>query len=446
MEKRRRVPGRSAPYGQACLSCFKSKCKCIVRSDGGEGCERCHRLNKSCHSGDSLRQRTTNKAQRANARVAELEGKLEGLVSLLQERKVIDECATPSPRRRSLPGQPDCRPSEIDDDRDDVQLETEDTDFCDAGDDGVDELQRPATGSPLPQGGRAASLTLHAEGPTTDLEANQFDGFRLQQLPNLPFIHFSADVTAIQLQVERPMLHRAIVCVTSSSAREKQARAIELKRLLSDAAISQPPIDKVTTDNRMDLLLAILVFISWSWDHVLTRTSPSRLMMLAMSLAGEISLTRTLSSRKPNIFDPKAVDRNINPLRKMTVDHLLELQRALLGCFVLSSAVAAHFGEIDPLRWTPELDEALASIEAHKQCPEDATLAAQARLQLLAVDAVQARDQNHAHQIRAAVSMDPAMLQVKGMLLQLQDIRNAMSPMTLPKYRKIQRISTNFTD
>lgn len=34
-----RTAGRSAPYGQACLSCFKMKCKCIPRLEGN-GCER----------------------------------------------------------------------------------------------------------------------------------------------------------------------------------------------------------------------------------------------------------------------------------------------------------------------------------------------------------------------------------------------------------------------
>lgn len=35
----RRGPSHSAPYGQACLHCFKSKCKCVPRP-GGNGCER----------------------------------------------------------------------------------------------------------------------------------------------------------------------------------------------------------------------------------------------------------------------------------------------------------------------------------------------------------------------------------------------------------------------
>lgn len=39
MDELRRIPGRPAPYGQACLSCFKSKCKCIVRADGDK-CDR----------------------------------------------------------------------------------------------------------------------------------------------------------------------------------------------------------------------------------------------------------------------------------------------------------------------------------------------------------------------------------------------------------------------
>lgn len=35
----KRKAGEAAPYGQACLQCFKSKCKCVVRSEGDK-CER----------------------------------------------------------------------------------------------------------------------------------------------------------------------------------------------------------------------------------------------------------------------------------------------------------------------------------------------------------------------------------------------------------------------
>lgn len=35
----RRTAGRSAQYGQACLACFKTKCRCVPRPDG-DGCER----------------------------------------------------------------------------------------------------------------------------------------------------------------------------------------------------------------------------------------------------------------------------------------------------------------------------------------------------------------------------------------------------------------------
>lgn len=34
-----RGPSHSAPYGQACMHCFKAKCRCVSRLDG-DGCER----------------------------------------------------------------------------------------------------------------------------------------------------------------------------------------------------------------------------------------------------------------------------------------------------------------------------------------------------------------------------------------------------------------------
>lgn len=104
------MAGRS-PYGQACLGCFKTKCKCIPRPDGN-GCERsvwaafrlqhssclpiltcgpsltqlhrCHRLKRPCNPADVSRRRSDKKQNSPDARIAKLEGTLGQLVSLLQ--------------------------------------------------------------------------------------------------------------------------------------------------------------------------------------------------------------------------------------------------------------------------------------------------------------------------------------------------------------------------
>ncbi|KAK1705618.1 uncharacterized protein BDZ83DRAFT_543546, partial [Colletotrichum acutatum] len=73
--------GIAAPYGRACTNCSRAKCKCILRPVGG-ACERCHRLGKSCQPSNPIRKRSKKPP---SSRTAQLEEKLDGLVTLLRQ-------------------------------------------------------------------------------------------------------------------------------------------------------------------------------------------------------------------------------------------------------------------------------------------------------------------------------------------------------------------------
>ncbi|CAK7224693.1 hypothetical protein SCUCBS95973_005604 [Sporothrix curviconia] len=81
--------GIPAPYGRACANCSRAKCRCIYRSHGDD-CERCHRLNKECRPSIPVRRKaaassaaTKRSSSSTLSRTAQLEQKLDGLVSLL---------------------------------------------------------------------------------------------------------------------------------------------------------------------------------------------------------------------------------------------------------------------------------------------------------------------------------------------------------------------------
>jgi len=109
-EKPGHTPGRTpAPYGQACISCAKAKCKCILTNNttglgsgqnAGYACERCVRLGRECKPSNGVRKRGAAVSKRANngsastrrgsngmsaaSRAANLEQKLEDLVAILK--------------------------------------------------------------------------------------------------------------------------------------------------------------------------------------------------------------------------------------------------------------------------------------------------------------------------------------------------------------------------
>ncbi|KAE9582236.1 hypothetical protein CGCF415_v009195 [Colletotrichum fructicola] len=436
MEKRRRAPGHAAPYGQSCTSCFKSKCKCILRSDG-DGCERCHRLKKPCHPGDAIRRQAADNTQRANARIADLEGKLSSLVSLLQERNVIDKDASATSDTGAGYDEPQLRDTEESDGLDndaarDLNSQEQDDELQYT----ASVLSPPITGSP---GSQVATTPLAAvSGPSTGASAENLERFRSLMLPNFPFIYFPSDMTLEKLQRQRPFLCEAIRCVTPLSASEKRTRARKLKQILGEMMFRE---EKTSSKHAsMDLLLGLLVYIAWGWDHVLSGCSLTRLMTFATTLVGEMRLDKPARGRphRMQFFAPGIQHDDIEE-RGMTTTEVLESQRAVLGCFALSSAVSAYFGEIEPLKWTSQMSDSLAALEAHQEL-SNKTLVFQVRLQLLSTRSAQVEPQ-------ASMTGLPstAVLEGQMFLSQLQDIRASMESENLPKQGVLQA-HTHYTE
>ncbi|KAK0702296.1 hypothetical protein B0H67DRAFT_595459 [Lasiosphaeris hirsuta] len=438
----RQGPGRSAPYGQACMSCFKSKCKCIIRN--GIGCERCHRLKKQCSPSDALRRRAADKRQSSNARIAELEGRLDGLVSLLRSRNVLDGDVTAQQQHRysgvsadsesvlaaqtppshdgvSTKGAEDEVMSGAESVRDGEEGEEEE-------DDGTSTVRPPwAANSPQPNNVPHAhtSTSLHgpaiASGPESSASSDSayLDTFRSQMLHHFPLVYLSPEVTVQQLQQSRPFLFHAIICVASLSGVNGE-RATKLRRMFCETVISHEEQRLETwssdTDHTVDLLLGILTYIAWSWDYMLNRFNPALLITLATSLVCEIHLDRSVPQDQHivGLFSPSLQHANSNVNSEQGY---LDRQRAVLACFVLSSALSASFPHIHALQWTRQMGEDLVALASDTGCSADAILVLQVRLQLVISRSLPSIGLEH--QLRK----DEADSRIKASLEQLQDLR-----------------------
>ncbi|KAI1098443.1 putative C6 transcription factor [Jackrogersella minutella] len=417
----RRGPGHSAPYGQACLHCFKSKCRCVSRPDG-DGCQRCHRLNKQCCPSDSFRKRNTQKNQNSTARIAHLEGRLEGLVSLLQSvakspdssdslRKVLDE-------NLAGHGQPSAEPQVITP----ISISSNAAKLPSAA---AADSDYTAVGSPL-----ETSYSLEVDdSPNTDFDEPPDDEadaylaiFRSQMLKHLSFVHIPLELTVQQLRQKRPFLLRAIIAVASSSAQQKMARGKELKRILAQKVI-------IENQSSLDLLLGVLTYVAWSWDTLLNKSGTlSRLIMLAISIVGNLRLDKPLPEDVHMIgpLTPGFADGH-----KCEVDDpeqcYLERQRAVLGCFILSSIVSSYYAQMDPMRWTPQMEEGLRAIASNKECPTDEAFAVQIRLQLLAQRTLFIREQQGENHPHVATAPLPTFVYLNSLHGQLNELRESIS-------------------
>ncbi|KAF2813174.1 uncharacterized protein BDZ99DRAFT_251042 [Mytilinidion resinicola] len=420
MEKARPAPGHPSTYGQACMQCYKAKCRCVPRSRG-DSCERCHRLRKECLPSDSTRRRNADRAEESGTRIAQLEGKIEMLLSAVQSivsssgssaeaLRLLNEERIPS----STAGPNDTPANSI------------------STNPSISGVPTPATDpSPLAQAHTdPCSPSQYSPSPSepSPRQAEEcLSFFRSRMLPYFPFINLTPDIAAWQLRHTRPFLFQAILVVTTFSTQKRLAQIEELKRILFTSALLE-------VQSSIDLLLGLLTYLAWSNDAFLGRADLiSRLMILAISLVYDLRLFKPLP---PDTILMMAItqgqdhesDQNPND---ETFQGFMEKQRAVLACFVLSSNISSHLGRIDALRWTPQMEEALRIIEMNKSCLTDEAFAFQVRLQLLKQRAAHIREQqiDGARTATASVTTSvPGLLYLKTLREQLHELKSSFPP------------------
>ncbi|KAL4803094.1 hypothetical protein BDV18DRAFT_43321 [Aspergillus unguis] len=396
------------PYGLACLNCFKGKVKCVAREDG-QGCERCFRLRKNCVPSHSVRRRAALENMQGS-RIEQMDAKLDTLLDMMQamhEREGGDaEAEADDAEHNNHEASP---PNE-------------------AGPSNQNDGMRPPELSPTTQPALPTLDTL-LQPPQlmTDHEhtltlAKDRDPeaalalFRDKMLRYCPFLYLAPDLSARELQRERPFLVEVILAVTTRSVQEKLLWGKRIKSIIAQSLV----VDYTAS---MDILLGLLVYASWSQDHFILRLPTlSRFMSLAISVVDELHLSKGESLDRHRLVelgggnDPK-FNRSAPPFRTA------EQKRAVLGCFMISSYVSIYFTEMDPMRFTSQMEQDLCFLAANPEWPGDVALATHVRLQLLVQNAVQLRDE------QGTLPHLPFFL--KSFRSQLDSIRSAIPPQLL---------------
>ncbi|KAI0973112.1 hypothetical protein F4678DRAFT_38757 [Xylaria arbuscula] len=434
---KRRSVARSARYGQACRSCTKAKCRCVVRTNA-DGCERCYRLKKTCQPSEPVRRHTARDTQESGERVALLESKLDCLVSQLQARQVLGDgsdgragpsASTAIESQEPSRTQPDtllAATSSRSLHSNGLAEEVAASSLAEPYGPGLAKGLNTITTS-LPTDPTTAAPIAAGSGPLEDdLPFTSCLGtFTSDMLPYFPIVHFPPGMTVERLRHDRPLLLRAIVCVAWPSLEEKRARALELKRSLLDAFVMRNHRDSDQSseenDSSIDLLLALLTYVAWGWDHIHGRGSLSYLITTCMSLVGDMFVPCGLHTA--NIFAPSSEARDV------VVELSSECWRAILGCFILSSTISSFYANINSTNWTPQMEQVLATVSAGQECPSDASLVLQVRIQLLCLKATKLRCHLHElpSQAQPALVAASVTIDAKGLLEQVQELRRAAS-------------------
>ncbi|KAF2084027.1 hypothetical protein K490DRAFT_50133, partial [Saccharata proteae CBS 121410] len=329
---------------KACQNCAKSKCRCVTKA-GGRGCERCHRQKIPCLPGNSIRKRNAHENIAIN-RISQLEGKLDGLVSLLGCGPQLNVVPSGSPSAPVSFESPSPRLSPT----------------------------RMTTVSPGSVG-MSASGSGSAFKRSTDEAEECLAIFRSQMLHYFAFLNLPEDTQRIQQ--ERPFLLLCIIAASSKSTPRRLALGKEIKQTLAQRFI---------LDNRgvinLDLLLGLLTFLAWGHDQLLndTPTSLSRYTQLAMAFVFELRLNKP----SPEETRMLPVNSSIQSCSTATGGaRSLEERRAVLACYVMSSVISSYFAQIDAMQWTPYMNESLVLLSQSTDSPSDELFAYQVRLQVI---------------------------------------------------------------
>ncbi|KAK2807733.1 hypothetical protein FQN51_000171 [Onygenales sp. PD_10] len=409
MMRSKQALGQPSTYGQACTHCYKAKCRCL-------------RLKKSCQPSDSARRRNAQIAEGSDMRIARLEDKMESLLSTMQS--LVD---SPRPARSSVNGVQSLRPldgesiSSPTSYSSGILVNTASTDLGSSG--------RPtfATNSIAAVSPNPNPLFLPSPAPSPNQADERLDFFRSRMLPCFPFMNLTPDMTSSYLLQTRPFLLQAIHTVTTFSTQERLPQVEELKRRLFSSALLE-------VQSNIDLLLGLLTYLAWSTDAFLGRADLiSRLMMLAISLVYDLRLFKPSSPDVQVMMTiTQGADENSQSPNDETNYDLLERQRALLACFILSSNISSHLGRQDAIRWTPQMEEALRVITISRSCPADELFVSQVRLHLLKQRADYVRQHDETDYARTGTAPGaasaPRWLYLKTLRRELHDLRSSFSP------------------
>ncbi|KAL0944843.1 C6 transcription factor [Colletotrichum truncatum] len=387
--------GVAAPYGRACTNCSRAKCKCILRPVGG-ACERCFRLDKTCEPSNPQRKRSKKPP---SSRTAQLEKKLDGLVTLLRQSgrpNLPDELGVDI---SDIPGVTGATGSAAatDDSPGAVRRaqSLELVDICStsygasARGDGRDGgAQARGTSLPTPTQTASPEGTGYGDGddflPSPDEAEALFEAFRGQNLRYFPFLHFKATMTAQELRAEKPFLWICIMTVASKVASQQIALGLRVRQIVAQKLL-------VENERSLDYLLGLLCVLGWANHQLGNKPFMCLFCQVAIGLTFDLGLSKDpIEGLNPFLCWKAAqerADKEKNTVHcqffKAQMPRTMEQRRAALACYIITANVAGFLGKMDPLRWTSHMDESLQLLDSQPEVPSDRTLVALVRMQLL---------------------------------------------------------------
>ena len=358
-------------------------------------------------------------------RVAQLEQKLNGLVTLLTTQQVPgtedDSAIEPPSFHPERPSNSLKLPTPDD------SAGTTSNEYVSPLSDSIRVPSRSATDSRLADPPAPLRPSASTQGSFLQIEDGRMllDVFYTRMLPYFPFAVLEPDETVESLQKQKPFLWTVIRCIASTRDRKRQeALGAEIMEEISNKML----MTAAWITKSLELLQGIILFAAWNHYQFSANGQMSTLLYLAKFLTSNLGLDRA-----PGSVDRRALWMNGNPLRcqnaPTTVSdrriHTLAEQRAFLTCYYLvMTRVKLGFSTADIFQYTPYIETCCQSLEATRECQSDLLLVYLVRIQHIVQEINQTFPYDESETFRALGT--PVALCIKALRTKLSSLRSSL--------------------
>ncbi|PTB64790.1 hypothetical protein BBK36DRAFT_1170469 [Trichoderma citrinoviride] len=372
--------GLTAPEAiksRACANCarLKMKCRWPVPGAGQDegGCIRCARMKISCHVPAPVQRKKRGKS----TRVAQLEKKIDGLVSMLASGQHIQASGTPpltpeshdtgiAASGRGVSKAPTSRPLQ----------------------DAISALPQPnrvsvreeAPQIPLPIPSEPATTFQLIPGFSFNLEevVSYFAIYRREFMPNYPFVIVPEDLDPRSLYASsRCLFWTVMAAVAPQSSATQQSVENWFRQYIADRMV-------VKQERNLGILQALLLHLAWGDFHFYMNTEATNFLHLAVAMALDLKLDRSpdATHMHPRSLVGEAW-ATINKGASKQKPHTADEKRAVLGLYHATSLISALFKRGNHFPWNNYLSHCCESL-AESPLESDLFLVALVKMQRVA--------------------------------------------------------------
>ncbi|OAQ66003.1 fungal transcriptional regulatory protein [Pochonia chlamydosporia 170] len=347
----------STPKSRACNNCARLKMKCRwPEDDSGDttSCTRCSRMNITC----DVPARSQRRKRGKSTRVAQLEQKIDGIMSFLAKNQQVQPTG-PSPMTPE--SQFTCQTSPR------------------------APVQETPQSHGIPRSTRSKNQAIFQLVPgfqlTAQEAANYLSIYTTEYAPNFPFVLIPSTMNPHSLHAESPGLFWAIMtAIAPQSFTLQQDVKTWFRQYIAEHMI-------VRQEKSLHLLQAILIHLAWGDFHFYINSEATNFLQLAFALVMDLRLDKSPESSAATVRSLlgeawTALHQGI-PYR-LGVPHTLDDKRAVLGFYHLSSLVSSLFKRGPQFSWTPYLSRCCDSLIDAREHESDFHLVALVKLQRIA--------------------------------------------------------------